>query len=161
MVCQCCENSEKVIKTQESYKLTAFFFISRIIHLDFTFWTENLTRTLCKCFNAKKSFDVFSHLLKSSACFIQMNVLVRVLEEDETRYNALVLLKEVMKEKGKNEKFKDFMAQVLLTLLRCKMNEPERGMAEELIKVAENDMDLGFTAELLDEVKKWVRGKVD
>ena len=161
MVCQCCENSDKVSSTQESYKLTAFFFISRIIHLDFTFWTESLTRTLCKCFSAKKSFDVFSHLLKSSAYFIQMNVLVKVLEEDETRFNALAIMKEVMKEKGKNEKFKDFMAQVMLTLLRCKMNEPEKAMAEELIRVAENDMDLGFSAELLDEVKKWVRGKVD
>ena len=90
-----------------------------------------------------------------------MNVLVKVLEEDETRFNALAIMKEVMKEKGKNEKFKDFMAQVMLTLLRCKMNEPEKAMAEELIRVAENDMDLGFSAELLDEVKKWVRGKVD
>jgi hypothetical protein len=79
--------------------------------------------------------------------------LVKAVEELDSRFCALFIIREVLKEKNLEDRFKDFRTEVLFCLLRCDLNDAERSLVEEIVKINENELS-DLQNALVEEVKK-------
>ncbi|OMJ69799.1 hypothetical protein SteCoe_32384 [Stentor coeruleus] len=134
VVCKACETTNK-----ESYRLTGFYFFSRIIQLSVPIWSEKLMKTLCKCYHPKKVYDIVVQLLNSDTGHIHFMILIKLLNEDTCKINTLILLKEILWSKNRIDKFKDYRPVVIIYVLQLAEDGSCQSLVEEIMQISNEE----------------------
>lgn len=86
--------------------------------------------------------------------------LIKLVNEKDSRSNALSVIKDVIWGKTKCSKVKDLQFSVFLAVLQAQLSENDRLVVEEMLKKTESENLNENELALVEEVRKYVKEKV-
>jgi hypothetical protein len=91
-------------------------------------------KTLCKCYQPKKVYDIVVQLLNSDTGHIHFMILIKLVNEDTCKINALMLLKEILWSKNRIDKFKDYRPIALIYVSQLAEDTNCQSLVDEIMQ---------------------------